>query len=106
MSLEIATKENFTSLVLDASDKLVIVDCWATWCSPCKKLQPVLENLSETMPEVKFLTLNIEEYAEVASTYDIRSIPTLLCFKNGKVVEMIPGFAPGPVLEQKFRKHM
>jgi len=106
--LEVATKENFTRLVSDgnASGKLVVVDCWATWCFPCNKLKPVLESLSETMPEVKFLALNVEDNAEVAATYDIRSLPTLLCFKGGEIVETISGFAPRAVLEEKFRKHV
>ena len=106
--LEVATKENFVRLVSDgnASGKLVVVDCYADWCFPCKKLTPVLEDLSQTMPEVKFLTLNIEEHAEVAATYSVRSIPTLLCFKGGQLVDTISGFAPKAVLEEKFRKHV
>jgi thioredoxin 1 len=106
--LEVVTKENFVRLASEGntSGKLVVVDFYADWCFPCKKLKPVLEDLSQTMPEVKFLALNIEEHAEVAATYNIRSIPTLLCFRGGEVVETISGFSPRAVLEEKFRKHI
>jgi thioredoxin 1 len=85
------TKENFKSVVLD-SNQPVLVDFWAAWCRPCQMLGPIVESLSE---EVKGLAVvgkvNVDEQSELANQFRIMSIPTVLVFKGGKVVNSIIG---------------
>lgn len=84
------------------SDKPVLVDFWAEWCGPCRMIGPLVEELS-TEYEGKALIgkLNVDENPGVASQYGIRSIPTLLVFKGGKVVDKIVGAVPKTMLAQK-----
>lgn len=85
------TKENFKNVVLESSEP-VLVDFWAAWCRPCQMLGPIVESLSE---EVKGLAVvgkvNVDEQAELANQFRIMSIPTVLVFKGGKVVNSIIG---------------
>jgi thioredoxin 1 len=85
------TKENFKSVVLESSQP-VLVDFWAAWCRPCQMLGPIVESLSE---EVKGLAVvgkvNVDEQSELANQFRIMSIPTVLVFKGGKVVNSIIG---------------
>ena len=85
------TSDNFQSEVLE-SDKPVLVDFWAEWCGPCKMLSPTIDALAgEYLGKVSIGKLNVDNNAEVASQYGIRSIPCLLFFKNGKVEKQIVG---------------
>src|SRR5690606_29126694 len=80
--------ENFQSDVLQASEP-VIVDFWAEWCGPCKMIAPALEEISaELGGKVKVAKLNVDENPELAAQYGVRSIPTLIMFKNGEVADM------------------
>ena len=85
--------DTFTSEVLQASG-VVVVDFWAEWCGPCRMLGPVLEKLSDTMPEVKFCKSNVDEDREHAVQMGITNIPAVYVFKNGKAVGKHIGFAP------------
>ncbi|WP_187119288.1 thioredoxin [Clostridium polynesiense] len=85
---------------------IVLVDFWATWCGPCKMIAPVLEQLSSEIPEIKIAKVEVDENPASASKYRITSIPTLMVFKNGTVVETVVGFRPKQELEQIIRKHM
>ena len=86
---------------------VVIVDCWAVWCPPCKMLEPVIESLAgEYAGKIVFGKLNVDQNKEVAVKYNVMSIPTLLVFKNGKDVDRIVGAMPEPVLEEKIKPYL
>jgi thioredoxin 1 len=88
------TDKNFSAEVLN-SDLPVLVDFWATWCAPCRSISPIVEDLAkEFMGKVKVAKLNIEENSGTPSQYGVRSIPTLILFKGGKVVDQIVGAQP------------
>lgn len=83
--------EDFDSMVLN-NKKPVLVDFWASWCGPCKMLAPVVEKLSEEMPDkFDFFKVNVDEEGGLASQYGIMSIPTLIIFKDGGLAEQSVG---------------
>jgi thioredoxin 1 len=95
--------DNWQSEVLDSSIP-VLVDFWADWCMPCKMIAPVLEDLSkEYEGKLKIAKLNVDEANEIASQFNIISIPTLLVFKNGEVVNQHVGAGQKNVLESVFK---
>lgn len=82
---------NFEKEVLK-SDKPVMVDCYATWCSPCSAFLPVIEKVADlTKDKYKVVKLDIDEAAEIAKRFNIRTVPTLLVFKNGDLVKSHSG---------------
>lgn len=87
------TKDNFQSEVLD-SDKLVLVDFWASWCTPCKMLSPIIDEIAEENPNIKVGKINVDEELELASNYSVMSIPTVIVFKNGTIVGHSIGLVP------------
>ena len=100
------TDANFDTEVLK-SEKPVLVDFWAPWCGPCRMVAPIVEELStEYDGRVKFVKLNTDDNVKVATQYQIRSIPTLLVFKGGQVVDQIVGAVPKSKLEDTLRKHV
>ncbi len=90
--------ESFEKEVLE-SEKPVVLDLFATWCGPCKMLRPVIEELSEEHPEVKFVSVDVDEEAEIAIRYGVSSIPCLVFLKNGEEVGRSVGFRPKDALE-------
>ena len=93
MTVEI-TKDNFEEVVLK-NDLPVLVDFWATWSGPCKMIGPIVEELSEELAgKAVFGKLNVDNQPELAMQFQVMSIPTLLLFKNGEIVNKKVGFMP------------
>src|SRR3954469_1540987 len=88
------TDDTFEEMVIDA-DQLVLVDFWATWCPPCRQIDPILEELAvELDGKLTIRKLNTDENQNTAAAYGVYSIPTQLLFKNGEPIERIVGFKP------------
>ncbi len=97
---------NFEAEVLNC-DKPVVVDFWATWCGPCRKLGPVLDEVAnEFGDKVKFVKVNTDENLKTAKDYAISGLPSLLVFKNGKAVERLVGLMPKSSIISNIEKHM
>ncbi|MDD5765114.1 MAG: thioredoxin [Candidatus Marinimicrobia bacterium] len=97
----VITESNFEQEVLKSKIP-VLVDFWATWCAPCLKIAPIVEELSTQFAgKIKFGKVNVEEQPSISPKFGIRSIPTLLLFKNGNVFSQITGFQPKRSLESK-----
>lgn len=95
------TDGTFKNEVL-ASSTPVIVDCWAPWCGPCRMVAPILDELaSEYAGRIKIAKLNVDENPLTASQFDTRSIPTILFFKNGTLVNRLVGALPKSAIEQQ-----
>ena len=96
------TDDSFARDVLGAGAKPVLVDAWAPWCGPCRMIAPTLEQLAaESGGRYTIAKLNVDENPRTAAEYRIEGIPTLLLFKNGKLVDRIVGLAPKPTIAQK-----
>jgi thioredoxin 1 len=99
------TDATFKEMVHEHS--LVVVDCWAPWCGPCHMIAPVIEEMARDYAgKILFGKLNVDENHEVAMQYQIMSIPTLLVFKNGELVDRIIGAMPRQTLEPKITKYL
>ena len=89
------------------SDVPVLVDYWAVWCAPCRMIAPIVEELAEEKEGVlKVAKMDVDNNPATASQYGIRSIPTLMVFKGGEVVDQIIGAASKSMIEQKLEKHL
>ena len=99
------TDATFEEMIQNHS--LVVVDCWAPWCGPCYMVAPVIEELARDYAgKILFGKLNVDENREVSMQYQIMGIPTLLVFKNGKLVERIVGAMPRQMLEPKIARYL
>ena len=96
------TDETFDSFVAD--NKHAVIDCWAAWCGPCRMLSPVIEELAQEREEVAFGKLNVDQNRSIPMKYGIMSIPTLLYFKDGKLVDKSVGAYPKSALGDRLDK--
>ena len=100
-----ATDDKFGDMI--QKYPLVVVDCWAPWCAPCLMVAPIVEELAkEYQGKIVFGKLNTDENRETMRKYSIMSIPTLLIFKSGKLVDRSVGAMPKEVLEPDITKHL
>ena len=95
------TSESFKSAVAGSATPL-LVDFWAPWCGPCKAIAPVLEELAAELDgKLSIAKVNIDDHNDIAVQFNIRAIPTMLLFKNGKLVDQIVGMLPKAALKSK-----
>lgn len=95
--MKVINKNEFKNLVIE-KEGLKLVDFYADWCGPCRMLGPVLEDLSQDINDVEFFKINVDNDGELAQAYQVSSIPTLILFKDGKIVDKKIGFLPKDVL--------
>lgn len=100
------TDANFESEV-EKHDGLAVVDFWATWCGPCRMVAPILDQLAtEYAGKVKVTKLDTDANVRTSARFNVRSIPTLLFFKGGRVVDQIIGAVPRTHIEAKLQQHL
>jgi len=98
-----SNKEEFNS-ILESEEGVVIVDFWAEWCGPCRVIGPVLQTISEEQ-DVTVVKVNVDDNSELGAEYGIRSIPTILVFKDGEQVEKLVGAQSQKTFEDLIDKH-
>jgi thioredoxin 1 len=96
------TDQNFDEVI--ANNPKVVVDCWAAWCAPCRIIGPIIEEMAIEHPKVIFGKMNVDQNRKIPIKYGIMSIPTLLYFKDGKLLDKTLGALPKSVLEKKVAK--
>ncbi len=103
--MKVATNTNFSELLQD--EKLVVVDFWATWCGPCRMISPILDEVEEEMPDkITVVKVNVDDADEIAAQFRIMSIPTLLFFKNGQMVDKTVGAMPKHALIERINANL
>jgi thioredoxin 1 len=101
----VVTDDDFEQEV-EKHQGVAVVDFWATWCGPCRMIAPILEQLSvEYAGKVKVTKLDVDTNQKTSMRFNVRSIPTLLFFKDGKVVDQVIGAVPKAALDAKFKQH-
>jgi len=99
------TDENLDSII--AKYPLVVIDCWAEWCFPCKMVTPIINELAkEYKGKIVFGKLNVRTNEKTAKKFNVMAIPNLLIFKNGKFIDRIVGSHPKEIIEELLREHL
>ncbi|WCL50432.1 thioredoxin [Leptospira sp. GIMC2001] len=96
---------NDANFDVEVSKGLVLVDCWAEWCGPCRMVAPVLDELSGEMADISIRKLNVDDNQTTAQKLGIQSIPTLLLYKDGKLVDKMIGALPKPQIKKFIENH-
>jgi len=99
MAVVTITQQNFEQEVLK-SDKPVLVDFWAEWCGPCRMVSPIVDEIGAETPGIKVGKINVDEQQALAMQYGVRSIPTLIVFKGGKIAKTAVGARPKAAILQ------
>ena len=106
MSTAVAVTDQSFEAEIEKHSGLAVVDFWATWCGPCRIIAPILDQLAvEYAGKAKVAKVDVDANLRTATRFNVRSIPMVLFFKDGQVVDQVIGAVPRPVLEEKFRKH-
>ncbi|MGE5610349.1 MAG: thioredoxin [Bacillota bacterium] len=101
------TDQIFASTLAAAGSRPLLVDCWAPWCGPCRQIAPAIQQLAaESAGQYLVAKLNVDENPRTASTFNISSIPTLLIFKNGQLVDHLVGLQPKPTIAARLSAHL
>jgi len=87
-----------------ANNEVVVLDCWAAWCGPCRMLTPIIEQLAKERSDVVFGKVNVDHNRQIPMKFGIMSIPTLLYFKNGQLVDKTLGALPRALIEERLDK--
>src|SRR3954454_8233213 len=107
MSNAIAVNDSNFELEVEKAEGLTVVDFWATWCGPCRMIAPILDQLAvDYAGQVKIAKLDVDANIKTATRFNVRSIPMLLFFKGGKVVDQIVGAVPRPAIEAKLKQQV
>ena len=107
MSSAMAVTDSDFAQEIEKHEGLAVVDFWATWCGPCRMVAPILDQLAaEYNGKLKVTKLDVDANPSTAMRFNVRSIPTILFFKNGKLVDQVIGAVPKPALESKFKQHV
>jgi thioredoxin 1 len=105
-NIKVVTDANFQSEIAD-NNGLSMVDFWASWCGPCRMIAPFVEQLAdEYAGQVTVAKLDVDANQRTAAQFGVRSIPTVLFFKNGQVVDQVVGAVPKPALDRKIQEHL
>jgi thioredoxin 1 len=106
MSNAVAVTDQTFETEIEKHTGLAVVDFWAPWCGPCRIISPILDALAtEYAGKAKVAKMDVDTNLKTSTRFNVRSIPMVLFFKDGKVVDTVIGAVPRPVLEEKFRKH-
>jgi len=87
-------------------NKNVVVEFWADWCAPCKKLKPIIDKLANEFSEIVFVRFNVAEDSEIPNRYGVSAVPTLIFFKNSKPVDVVIGAIPENEMRRKVREFL
>ena len=100
----IITDQTFQSEVLEAKGAPVLVDCWAPWCGPCRMIGPIMDQLAaESAGQYRIMKLNVDENPQTTSHFNIASIPTMLIFKDGKLIDRLIGAQPKQAIAERLQ---